>query len=276
MRTNIEASVLQDFDPVADAEFLGDLEGKLAAMIADYPEHVIRAVDAAQLADLMRSGRLLDERKARPTEPAGSSANRALDTLSRMNFRTTPIGVPRAAPPPMQAPAPAAVPAAQPIAAPAAPVPAMAEQLPTEEAVLLWTSKPLKRAHINLPNNAGTNAKGALSLTSGLNEDVNPREYFRQSAFAGLNWEVDALLPYKERTHADFRVVVKGINYGVHSLRISHDTRTNTPNFLQNNYTTSLHWGDTARFVAYEDVLGRTLRIYRESDNPLRFLLDID
>jgi hypothetical protein len=276
MRTNIEASVLQDFDPVADAAFLHDLEGKLAAMIADYPEHVFRAVDADQLAGLMQSGRLLDERKARPTEPAGSSANRALDTLSRMALRTAPIAVPKAAPPPMPVPPPAAVPAPGPIAGPAAPVPAMAAQQPTEEAVLLWTSKPLKRAHINLPNNAGTNAKGALSLTAGLYEDVNPRVYFRQSAFAGLNWGVDAHLPYKERTHADFRVVVKGINYGVHSLRISHDTRTNTPNFLQNNYTTSLHWGDTARFVAHEDILGRTLRIYRESDNPLRFLLDID
>lgn len=276
LRTNIEASVLQDFDPVADAAFLGDLEAKLGAMIADYPEHVIRAVDAAQLGNLMQSGRLLDERKTRPPEPAGSSANRSLDTLPRMELRTTPISVPKAAPPPVQAPAPAAVQAPAPIVPPAAPVPAMVAQQPTEEAVLLWTSKPLKRAHINLPNNAGTNAKGALSLTAGLHEEVNPREYFRQSAFAGLNWEVDALVPYKERTHADFRVVVKGINYGVHSLRISHDTRTNTPNFLQNNYTTSLHWGDTARFVAHEDILGRTLRIYREADNPLRFLLDID
>lgn len=33
LRTNIEASVLQDFDPVADAPFLDELEAKLAAMI---------------------------------------------------------------------------------------------------------------------------------------------------------------------------------------------------------------------------------------------------
>lgn len=105
MRTNIEASVLQDFDPVSDAAFLGDLEGKLAAMIADYPEHVIRAVDAAQLANLMRSGRLLDERKARAPEPAGKSADRELDAVPRMNLRTSPLFVARPAPPPVPVPA---------------------------------------------------------------------------------------------------------------------------------------------------------------------------
>ena len=49
LRTNIEASVMQELDPATDAAFLADLEGKLDAMIADYPDHVIRAVDAAQL-----------------------------------------------------------------------------------------------------------------------------------------------------------------------------------------------------------------------------------
>lgn len=91
LRTNIEASVLQEFDLAADAAFLADLEGKLAAMIVDYPHNVIRAVDAAQLADMLRSGRLLDERKARPPEPAGSSADRALDTVPKMNLHTTPL-----------------------------------------------------------------------------------------------------------------------------------------------------------------------------------------
>jgi len=49
LRTNIEASVLQEFDVADDAVFLHDLEGKLDALISDYPDHVIRAVDATQL-----------------------------------------------------------------------------------------------------------------------------------------------------------------------------------------------------------------------------------
>ena len=65
LRTNIEASVLQTLDLANrdDAEFLADLEGKLDAMIADYPENVIRATDDDQLAALLRSGRLLDEQQ---------------------------------------------------------------------------------------------------------------------------------------------------------------------------------------------------------------------
>lgn len=52
LRTNIEASVFQEFDPATDSAFLADLEGRLGAMIVDYPKRVIRAVDAAQLAEL--------------------------------------------------------------------------------------------------------------------------------------------------------------------------------------------------------------------------------
>ncbi len=268
LRTNIEASVLQELDPVSDAAFLAELEGKFDAMIADYPDHVIRAVDTRQLADLQRAGRLLDERKARPPETAGSSGDRALDTVPRMELRTAPIRVPApAAPPVIAAPL---VPVAPQVGAPL--LPAFAR----DELELMWTSKPLKRAHINLPNRAGTNPKGALSLTAGLYEDVNPREYFRNIVFSALNWEPDERLPYKERAHTDFRLVVKGINYGVHSLRISHDTRTNTTNYLQNNYTSSLHWGETAQYVAHEDILGRTLRLFRETDNLTRFALEID
>lgn len=260
LRTNIEASVMQELDTTADAAFLTDLEGKLDAMIADYPDHVIRAVDDAQLVELQHAGRLLDERKTRPSEPAGRSVARDLDTLPNMALHTTPIRSRRAATPPV----PPVAPAARPIAA------------AREELELIWTSKPLKRAHINLPNRAGTNPKGALSLTAGLGEAVNPRDYFRNTAFSELDWEPDERLPHKERTHADFRVLVKGIDYGVHSLRLSHDTRTNTTNYLQNNYTTSLHWGETAQYVAHEDILGRTLRLFRETENPTRFTLEID
>ena len=161
LRMNIEASVLQEFDSATVAPFLDDLEGKLGAMIADYPAHVIRAINAAQLADLMLAGRLVDERKARPTEPVGSSTNPLLDTLPPMQLRTTPIAVALAVPvaPP--------VPPVAPLPIPVAPAAPMAAPLECEDAALLWTSKPLKRAHINLPNKAGTNPKVALSLSIG-------------------------------------------------------------------------------------------------------------
>ena len=63
----------------------------MGATIVDYPQHVIRAVDAAQLAELLSSGRLVDETKARPPESAGSSTAPEKDVLPRMPLKTTPL-----------------------------------------------------------------------------------------------------------------------------------------------------------------------------------------
>ncbi|AUC55510.1 hypothetical protein CDO87_21130 [Sagittula sp. P11] len=267
MRTNIEASVMQELDPATDAAFLADLEGKFDAMIADYPEHVIQAVGIDQLADLQRSGRLLDERKVRQPKAVGKSGNPELDAVPKMLLRTTPIASQAPQAPPIEIQQP------QPEQAENGAVP---PDVADGDLVLVWVSKPLKRAHISLPNKLGTNPKGSMSLTVGEMENIDQRHYFRDEAFEALDWAPDEKLAHKERATGSFKVLVKGINYGSHTLRLSHDTRTDTPAYEQNNYMTSLHWGETAQFVAKEELLGSTLRIFRESDNPTRFTLEID
>lgn len=267
LRTNIEASVFQELDPTTDAAFLAELEGKFDAMIADYPEHVIQAVGIDQLADLQRSGRLLDERKVRQPKAVGKSGNPELDAVPKMLLRTTPIAsqTPQAPPIEIQQPQPEQ-----------AEDGAVAPDVADGDLVLVWVSKPLKRAHISLPNKPGTNPKGSMSLTVGEMENIDQRHYFRDEAFEALDWVPDDKLAHKERATGSFKVLVKGINYGSHTLRLSHDTRTDTPAYEQNNYMTSLHWGETAQFVAKEELLGSTLRIFRETDNLTRFTLEID
>jgi hypothetical protein len=259
MRTNIEASLLQDFDPATDAALLADLEGKLAAMIVNYPEHVIRAVDAAQLADLMRSGRLLDERKARPPEPAGSSADRSLDSVPKMNLHTSPVKVARPAPPPV------------PPVAPAAPV-------ARERLEQVWESNRLTRRHLNIPTGDNTNPTGSMLLGVGAWEGIDQRHYFRDSVFAALPWAPDPApaRAHIERTAALIRLVVKDVDYGNHTLLLSHNTRTDTAAYEQNNSMTSLHWGDAKPYVAHDDLLGRVFKLFRDTDNPTRFTLEID
>ncbi|KPQ06226.1 MAG: hypothetical protein HLUCCA12_10980 [Rhodobacteraceae bacterium HLUCCA12] len=259
LRTNIEASVLQEFDPAADAVFLADLEGKLAAMIADYPQHVIRATDAAQLADLQRAGRLIDERKSRPPEPAGSSADRELDTVPKMNLRTTPIHVARPAAPPVQPVAPAA--------------PVARERLEQ-----VWESNGLTRRHLNIPTGANTNATGSMLLGVGAWEGIDQRHYFRDDVFAALDWTPDAApaRAHLERAEAVIRLIVKDVDYGERTLHLTHNTRTDTAAYEQHNSMTSLHWGDARPLVAHEDLLGRVLKLYRETDNPACFTLEID
>lgn len=261
MRTNIEASVLQTLDKHIDADFIEQLEGKLGDMIARYPEHVIRVVDEAQLATLLKSGRLLDERKVRVPVSVGSSIDRNLDPLSRMPLHTHAVNVPTVLT--------VASEEVNPIELPE-------PEVTGEDVRLLWASKPLKRAHISIPNRAGTNPKGSMSLTVGIFDGIDQRHYFRNEVFNALDWQDDENLPYKERSAASVKVIIKGINYGQHQLRLSHDTRTDTTSYAQNNYMTSLHWGDIARLVAHEDILGSTLRLYREESDHTHFIIEID
>jgi hypothetical protein len=259
LRTNIEASVLQELEAAADAAFLADLEGKLGAMIADYPEHVIRAVDVAQLADLQRAGRLLDERKARPPEPAGSSADRNLDTVPRMALRTAPVRVPATVAPPV------------PPVAPAAPV-------ARERLVQVWESKGLTRRHLNIPTGANTNPTGSMLMGVGAWDGIDQRHYFRDEVFNALVWtpDTDPRTSHIERAEVQMRLIVKDVDYGVRTLHLSHNTLTNTAAYEQRNSMTSLHWGDARPLVAHEDLLGRVLRLYRETEDPTRFTLEID
>ncbi len=259
LRTNIEASVLQEFDPTEDAAFLDDLEGKLDAMIIDYPNHVIRLVDAAQLADLQRAGRLLDERKGRPPEPAGSSSDRNLDTVPKMALHTNPLKVARPIAPPV------------PPVAPAAPV-------ARERLALVWESNGLTRRHLNIPTGANTSPTGSMLLGVGAMEGIDQRHYFRDEVFAALDWEPDAApaRAHIERAEAQIRLIVKDVDYGVHTMHLSHNTRTDTASYRQRNSMTGLHWGDAKPLVAKEDLLDRVLKLFRENEDPSRFTLEID
>lgn len=263
LRTNIEASVLQEFDPAEDAAFLADLEGKLSAMIVDYPHNVIRAVDAAQLADMLRSGRLLDERKARPPEPAGSSADRALDTVPRMNLHTTPLYIARPPGPPAPAVAVAGA-AAAPIAL------ARLEQV--------WESNGLTERHLNIPTGANTSATGSMLFGLGALEGIDHQHYFRDDVFAALAWTPDVApaRAHLERAWANFRVVIKDLDYGEYRMKLTHNTLDTPAIRAARNSKTQLHWGEVKPMVARRDLLGSTLRLFRETADPTRFTLEID
>lgn len=259
MRTNIEASVLQTLDLAGDAAFIADIEGKLNGMIVDYPEHVIRAVDDPQLAALQRSGRLVDERRARPPEPTGSSSDRDADTVPTMNLHTDRINVPRAGPPPTAPVAPAA--------------PVVRERLEQ-----VWESKGLTRRHLNIPTAEGTNPTGSMLLGVGNWEGIDQRHYFRDDVFHALNWARDTApsRTHIERTQVQIRMIIKDVDYGLRTLELSHNTRTDTTSYAQRNSMTGLHWGTAKPLVAHEDLLNRLMRLYRATDDPTHFTLEID
>jgi hypothetical protein len=96
-------------------------------------------------------------------------------------------------------------------------------------------------------------------------QNIDQRHYFRDIVFREAAWQTDPDPRYDhfERCLVDFRVVVKGVDYGVHKLKLSHNTRTDTATYLQKNSMTQIHWGDTIKpIIAQEDLLDDVLCIY--------------
>lgn len=292
LRTNIEASVLQEFDGAEhdSVALMDDLEAKLSAMIVDFPEHVIRAVDNPQLAALQASGRLVDERKTRPPEPAGSSENRDLDVLPKMALKTKPIAVPKPAAPPA-APTPPVPAAATPTAgapgaaAPAATAPASIGAPITAAVVVakdawehVWQSDGLTERHLNIPTGGSTNRTGSMLFGLGAWENIDHQYYFRNEVFSHLIWTADATpgKEHLERAWADFRMLIKDIDYGIHNLKLTHNTLDTEKIRQARNSKTQLHWGDTRPLVAKRDLLDGTLDLFRSSADPSKFMLVID
>lgn len=109
-------------------------------------------------------------------------------------------------------------------------------------------------------------------------EGIDQRHYFRDEVFNALTWtlDTDPRTSHIERAEAQMRLIVKDVDYGVRTLHLSHNTLTTTRAYEQRNSMTSLHWGDARPLVAHEDLLDRVLRLYRETEDPTRFTLEID
>lgn len=272
LNSNIEASVTMTLDLGVkdDADFVADVEAKIAGMRADYPEHVFNVADAAAVAMLLEAGRVVDESIVPAPTPGGSSGNRDLDTIPKMKLKTAAIkrpAMPPAAAAPA-APAPAAPAAVAPV--PAAPV--------RDQLFLVWESRPLTRRYLTIPTGANTNPTGSMLFTKGVMDDIDQRHYFRDEVFNGLDWHHDTApgKEHMERAEAQFRLIIRDVDYGVFTLRLSHNTRTDTAAYEQSNSMTQLHWGEARPLVAREDLLDRAMYLYRDETDPDLFVLEID
>lgn len=279
---NIEASILQDLD-LAEATvsaFSADIETKLDGMVGEYPQHVLEITTHAEIDALLDAGRVVDERKATPPTPVAASTDRDLDSVPTMPLKTPPPPKPpaEAAVPTAAAPAPVAGPAPAPTAVPAAPAPAAPVAPAGSHLTLVWESNPLTRRPLNIPTGANTNQTGSMLFTKGAWEGIDQRHYFRDDVFAALAWTNDPApgLAHMERAEARFQIVIKNVDYGIYTMRISHNSRTDTAAYAQNNSMTQLHWGDVRDLIAREDLLGRTLYLYRDETAPDLFVLEID
>jgi hypothetical protein len=114
-----------------------------------------------------------------------------------------------------------------------------------------------------------------VNLDKGLlPETVDHRDYFRKQVFSSLAWTRRGATV--DEAFAKFQLVIKGISYGEFDLAIRHTTSTTSEAYLQRNAMTRLSWGPMREFVAKENLIGRTLALYRDKVDPKRFVLEID
>lgn len=264
LSANIEASLHETFSLgiQKDREFAQQLEAKFADLKSDHPEHVVQIVDQSGIDELLGSGRVVDEDDTRRPSVSGSSNNRDNDQLRRMKLasvlRPRRTKVKRSS--------------TKPVAQTASGKPVQ----PTGSGLLLlWESGELKRRDLDIPVSENTNQTGSMLWKKG-NSEVDQQTYFRTSVFDQLDWQPDTRTAGKELAEADFQIVIRGIDYGIHTLIVTHDTRTDTRSYEQKQPMSAVRWGEARSLIAREDLLERTMRLYRDPSANSVFVIDID
>ena len=271
LTSNIESSLSMQssLTTTANSSLASDLETKIDRMIADYPQHIFQIADVAMIDSLLDSGRLVDESERSAPTTSGSSTRRNLDYIPRMNLNVRSIA--RHRPQPMSTTSSGEAVSAQPtLGGVAPPIP--------QRSTLMWRSKPLLRRHLSIPTGANTNPTGSMLFGKGDMDQIDHRHYFRDKVFDGLAWQFDVAAgkSHLERAEARFKLVIRDVNYGVFTLRLTHNSRTNTAAYRQRNSMTQVHWGEARRVIAHDDLLGRTMYLYRDAADPELFVLEID
>jgi hypothetical protein len=272
LHNNIEAGAILALDlaNTDDRAFFDSTLKILDELPARFPDHVFEVMSTAAIDRLFDDGRLVDEDVVVAPTVVSSVRKGDRDKLKAMKLvrHSAPVRKRRTV---KAKSAAAAVTPATPV-----PTPTSASVVQVPEFVLIWESRKLTERDLNIPSGGNTNPTGSMLWKKGAAEDIDQRHFFRDQAFAGLNWKKDKTLPHYERAEAIFQIVVKGLNYGSFTLKLSHNTKTNTPTYKQMNSMTSLHWGGAMKIVAKRDLLERIMSLYRKEGNPPEFMIEID
>jgi len=274
LNNNIEAGIEFDFDLTNknDKFVVESIEARFDVLPTDYPDHVLKIGSTALLDEMHASGRLVDEMAIPPPRPGTAAGSGSSDPVPRIKLMVPPLrralaaarkAVPKSARSSVEGKG----------ATTRSPVPAIVGV----EFELVWESKALTRRDLTIPTGVNTHATGSVNLDKGLlEESVDHRHYFRDDVFDALTWTATNSTGKVEQAFAKFQLVLKAVSYGEFDLRLAHSTGTTSRTYLQSNAMTRLSWGPMRPYVAREDLIGRTLALYRDKADHARFVLEID
>ena len=140
----------------------------------------------------------------------------------------------------------------------------------------VWQSKALTERDLGIPTGPTTHRTGSINLDKGLlPKTTDHRHYFRDTVFNAVEWAPGSRQGIEE-AFAQFQLVVKGVTLGDFDLTLAHSTSTKSTSYLQRNAMTRLRWGQVQQHVANRNLLQRSLTLFRDRADPMRFLIEID
>lgn len=138
---------------------------------------------------------------------------------------------------------------------------------------IIWESGALTQRDLNIPTGGTTNPTGSMLFKKGKNKDIDQRHFFREEVFNSLNWQNDTKRPHLERAKANFKFIVEDDNKGEFELQLTHNTRTDTATYRQKNSMTQISWGEAKALIAKRELIGKTVKLYKETDKDNQFVL---
>lgn len=246
---NVEVSSKVELDLTNhdDSQYVSTLIDPFRTLIGQHPLNVFQITAGNQLDDLVNEGRLEDEsiKKKAPVIGTKTPGGQSVATPALPIHRRKPQAVPQ--PVPVQV---------------APPNPQNPQAVPA--AGLVWSSKELTERDLCIPTGSNTNPTGSMYLKKGLLDGIDQRHYFKDNVFVGLTWTPDASPSKKHllRATATFEIIINGISNGNYDLRLTHNSKTNTKTYAQNNAMTQIHWGNAKSLVAKRGLLGKHMALY--------------
>lgn len=270
LNNNIEAGIAFDLDLTnkSDRAIIDTIEALFDELPKEYPDHVLKVRSTTLLDEMQASGRLVDEMAIPPPRPGAAASGGSSDPVPRIKLKVPPLHK-----------ALAAAKKATPKLARSAKSSTKAKVVPAPAVIgiefeLVWESKALTRRDLQIPTAANTHKTGSINLDQGLlPKEVDFQTYFYEDVFAALSWHPRS--PTVVETYARCALVLKGISHGEFDVPISHTT-SKVAAQKQRNALTRLRWGPMRDYIAREDLIGRTLALYRDKAEPKRFVLEID
>jgi HKD family nuclease len=294
LNNNIEAGMATDLDlsDEDDSALADEIEKEFDDSLTKFPANVFAVETEAAIQALQDANRVIDETAIRErseaqkeaeaetgAETSGETSEGTNGSIAPIKLLVTPIrspvrqtggGTVRTPPAPGRGTAAPATPPA-----PAAPVTPAAPAAPALE--LVWRSGALSERDLNIPRGSNTALTGSMLFKQGRYAHIDQRHYFRDDVFRTLTWRPDARPDRRhlERASARFTIIIDGVDQGEYRLRLTHNSDTTSRAYEQSNSMTQVHWEGVTHIIRDRALLGKTMELYRDNNDPEHFVIEI-